>query len=201
MANSITVDGEIEAVLAKIKVPDSLSVKVGILDGATNEKGDPIAPYAAANEFGATINVPEHQRDLNFKVSKNGKSRFSKLSKANFQQSVNVPAHTVTIPPRPFMRSTIADKGKAWGDALKTQIQRNGTSMEGIRNALTAVGEMAANDIRQTIQNGVAPANAQSTVDKKRRKGNADPAHTLVDSGSMQAAISYEVDDESSTSG
>ncbi|MGJ8524338.1 hypothetical protein LMG33818_000046 [Halomonadaceae bacterium LMG 33818] len=197
MENSVTSDIDIEEALAKIQIPENLSVRVGILDGATNEQGDLIAPYAAANELGATIHVPEQQRDMNFKIAKDGKSRFSTLSKANFQENVTVPAHTVVIPPRPFLRSTVAEKGKNWAQALKFEIVQQGITADSVKLALTAVGEMAANDVRSTIQKGVNPANAPSTIKQKQRRGNADPEHTLVNTGSMQAAISYGVDDES----
>lgn len=48
----ITGGDKYKAVLAKI-AEQHVGVRVGILEGATTTDGEPIAPYAAANEFGS----------------------------------------------------------------------------------------------------------------------------------------------------
>jgi phage gpG-like protein len=96
---------------------DSNSLRVGMLDSETAKIGQ-------VHQFGATINIPEQKRAINFKVNaRTGKSRFSKLKKANFQQDVTIPAHSVTIPARPFMpiRDGVADLPTDWmSEVLET---------------------------------------------------------------------------------
>lgn len=60
--------------------------------------------YAAIHNYGGTIKIPARERTLNFKVNKNGQSRFAKLKHANFQQTVQGKAHAIKMPARPFMR-------------------------------------------------------------------------------------------------
>ncbi|MFW8236138.1 hypothetical protein ACOID8_31695, partial [Klebsiella pneumoniae] len=79
-------------------------LKVGFLEGAKYPDGTPVALVAATNEFGGTVKIPAHTRDLNFYVRRDGVSRFAKPSKANFAQSVMIPEHIVTIPSRPYFR-------------------------------------------------------------------------------------------------
>lgn len=41
-------------------------LKVGFLEGAKYPDGTPVALVAATNEFGGTVKIPAHTRDLNF---------------------------------------------------------------------------------------------------------------------------------------
>jgi hypothetical protein len=72
-------------------------LKVGFLEGAKYPDGTPVALVAATNEFGGTVKIPAHTRDLNFTFAVTA-FRFAKPSKANFAQSVMIPEHIVTIP-------------------------------------------------------------------------------------------------------
>ncbi|MGJ0579085.1 hypothetical protein ACR71G_13550 [Xenorhabdus bovienii] len=49
--------GKLKSALSNISKNLNIKVSAGILAGATNEDGEKIAPYAAANEFG-TRNIP-----------------------------------------------------------------------------------------------------------------------------------------------
>ncbi|WAT10147.2 hypothetical protein [Rouxiella badensis] len=54
--SSLKVGGKLQAAIARINTVKNISMKVGVLDGATNpETGEKIAPYAAANEFGHMV--------------------------------------------------------------------------------------------------------------------------------------------------
>jgi phage gpG-like protein len=100
---------------------DTTSLSVGMLDSATAKIGQ-------VHQFGAVIDIPEHRRTINFKVNaKTGKSRFSKLKKANFQQDVTIPAHSVTIPARPFMpiRNEVADLPTDWMDQVLETMRKH----------------------------------------------------------------------------
>lgn len=130
-----------------------LQMNVGILAGATNEDtGEPIAPYAAANEFG-----------------------------------------TLHIPARPFMRNTVAEKTGEWGETLGKLAKGKAQEPSGIEKAFNVLGTIMVQDIRDTIEHFIPPENADATVAAKIRKGRAQPEQTLVDSGSMQRAVDFEI--------
>lgn len=144
---------KLEAALAAISANLQLQMNVGILAGATNEDtGEPIAPYAAANEYG-----------------------------------------TLNIPARPFMRNTVAEKSGDWGEALSHLVSTRTQDASGIKQSFNVLGTVMVQDIRDTIEHSVPPPNAKATVDLKRRKGRANPTQTLVDSGSMQRAVDFEI--------
>ncbi|KLU14548.1 hypothetical protein AFK69_10055 [Xenorhabdus sp. GDc328] len=100
---------------------------------------------------------------------------------------------TRNIPPRPFMRSTIANKSDEWGKILGAQIKGRLQEVGGIEAAFETVGKEMALDIKDSIEQSLPPPNAPATVAKKTKKGRASPGQTLVDSGSMQRAVDFEV--------
>ncbi|BET96530.1 hypothetical protein [Xenorhabdus taiwanensis] len=144
---------KLRAALERIASTQTIQVNAGILAGATNEKtGEPIAPYAAANEFG-----------------------------------------TKNIPPRPFMRSTISNKSSEWGQLIGAQLRGRLQDTGGVEAAFNTVGMVMAADIRDSIEQSLPPPNAPATIARKAKKGIAAPDKTLVDTGSMQRAIDYEI--------
>ena len=86
----------------------------GSIRHASNQFGAEVktnVEYAAIHNYGGEIKIPARQRTLNFKIKKNGQSRFAKLKNANFQQTVQGKAHTIKMPARPFMRD-MSEKAK-----------------------------------------------------------------------------------------
>lgn len=62
--------------------------------------------YAAIHQFGGQITVPERQQTLHFKTSKRTGQKlqgFRKAGKADVHVATTIPAHSVTIPARPFL--------------------------------------------------------------------------------------------------
>ena len=100
---------------------------------------------------------------------------------------------TRDIPARPFMRNTVADKSGEWADTLGKLISRKPATPKGINSAFSVLGEVMVQDIRDTIEKIVPPPNAEHTVELKTKKGRANPTQTLVDSGSMQKAVNFEI--------
>lgn len=113
--------------------------------------------------------------------------------------------HTIVIPPRPFLRQTVATHRSAWvrllaqelktslrtpnraGDAqhaLQTLVQRLSTP----KQALTTVGKAMQTDITQTIHQTHTPPNAPATI---RHKGFDKP---LVETGTLQNSVTFQVD-------
>jgi len=86
------------------------------------------------------------------------------------------------IPPRPFLTNAMKNERK-WETILNAELDKG----RDLSQALTRVGEEMRNDIVRSIDANIPPANAQSTV---RNKGST---HTLIDTGAMKRATSYEV--------
>jgi hypothetical protein len=106
------------------------------------------------------------------------------------------------IPPRPFMRNTLAEKKGEWLRIIRSRASAN---PDDIRGAFELAGEVASKDVMKTIEDGQFEALADSTVEKKRNRGKThvnkkgakpasnNPEHPLIDTGAMQEAITYEV--------
>ena len=178
------VSGELEKLLKRYITPD-IVVKAGVLENATRgEGGTPVAEYAAYNEYGATIEILERTQTLYFKRKRDGSvgNRFVKKGKSDFAQDASV-----TIPSRPFLRSTLDAKADAWCDNLAEALEAGRTPKEAMR----LVGRRMADDIQATIKSNMPPDNAESTKRRKNAKGAGKG--TLIDSGSLLKSIDYEV--------
>lgn len=71
------------------------------------------ARYMITHVLGLTINYPARNRELNFKVnSESGLSRFSKKSKANFQQNTMSKAYSIKFKQRDPFKLTEEDYKK-----------------------------------------------------------------------------------------
>lgn len=165
------------------------TVGVGFLEGATYPDGTSVAMVAATQEWGATINREAAQTTIYRQVNaaatkflKNG--RFVKASKANFASTHATPAYTIIIPPRPFFRGMIKDKGPGWGDDMAKILPAAGYDAA---TALGRMGDRIKGQLQQSIVSFSDPRNAPSTI---RKKGFDDP---LVDIGHMLNSVDYEV--------
>jgi len=162
-------------------------LKVGFLEGSTYDDGTPVPVVAAVNEFGGTIDIPERKQDLHFKYDERTGDvghRFVRANKANFVQSVTVPAHKITIPPRPYFRNMIAAKSPEWGEELGKLMVRFDYDAS---DALAQMGERIKGQLQDSIVALRDPPNAASTL---RQKAGSNP---LVDTGHMLASVDYEV--------
>ena len=161
-------------------------LKVGFLEGATYPDGTPVAQIAAVQEWGGEIDVPARTQDLHFKQGKNGEvgNRFVKKNKADFVQTVTIPAHKIVIPPRPFFRKMIWAQSKGWGALVSTSLKKNNYDLEA---AMTATGEMIRGQLQNSIRQLTDPPLKQSTV---RAKGSEKP---LIETGHMLNSVDFEV--------
>lgn len=167
-------------------------VLVGVPRGTGNyEDGAPIAVIAAAHEFGATIEHPGGT-SYGYRTEKDavaGKSRFLKKGQGFMEAGVTGP-YKITIPERSFLRVPLrqgADELKAQWRALLPKVISGELTMQ---NVLDQVGGAAADLSRQAISEGIQPANAPSTVAKK--KGSNKP---LIDTGGLRRSITHVVED------
>lgn len=169
------------------RVSSGHAVRVGFLEGATYPDGTSVPMVAAVQEFGGSMNIPERTQDLNFKVNANtGKSRFAKADKANFAQTVTIPAHTVTIPARPFFRNMLDQKASGWGAQAGKALKAADFDA---KVALTRMGELIQGELQESIRDFTNPALAPSTI---RAKGFDKP---LIQSGTLLRSVNYEVKD------
>ena len=171
------------------KVGSGQAVRVGFLEGATYPDGTPVAQVAAAQEFGATINVPEHEQTIYRKVNDSGEfaanGRFVKAAKSNFATTHTVPAHVVTIPARPFFRRMIDEKSKKWGAQSGKALK---SSEFDAAKALSMMGQLIRRQLQGSIRALTDPPLSASTI---KDKGFAKP---LIDTGHMRNSVDFEVD-------
>ncbi len=140
------------------------TLKVGILEGATNKNGQSVAEYAFYNEFG-TRKPPQ-----------------------NDEQKANYEARAVGIPARPFMRNTLHNKSAGWAQVFSDGVKFEFGQANIVEQALKRVGLLAAADIRATIEASDFDPNALSTI---MRKGSSKIP--LKDTNALFNAIDSEV--------
>lgn len=183
--------GSLAKALSKYKDMNA-SLRVGVLEDATYPNGVPVAMVAFWNEYGATANIPAHTKTINRSINeKTGEfrrgGRFVKESAANFQNTVNVPAYSVTIPPRPFFRTTVSNNKKNWVLSIQNLMK-----MHEPEKAMGLMGEHIKDQIVQSIIGWSDPPNAPYTV---KKKGFNNP---LIQTGQLSRSISYEVNSDES---
>ncbi|MGP2516376.1 hypothetical protein [Yersinia sp. 2545 StPb PI] len=162
-------------------------LKVGFLEGSTYPDGTSVPMVAAVNEFGGSIDIPERTQDLEFNQnSRTGEvgRKFTKKGKGNFVQTVTIPAHTITIPPRPYFRNMLIEKAPGWGAEMGKILVSSGYDT---KKALGLMGERIQGQLKESIIKLDSPPNAASTL---RKKAGTNP---LIDTGHMLNSVDYEV--------
>lgn len=166
----------------------SVTVQVGFLENATYPDGTSVAYIAAVQEYGATINMPARQGEIYRKTREDGTwtkktgSRLVKKRKANLITKVNIPAHTITIPSRPFFRNAIAGNRQDWKKKYAFLLKRNAFEM-----ATKTLAEIIVGDIKKSITTLENPPLSKSTI---KRKGFNKP---LIDTGHMLNSVDYRI--------
>ena len=89
------------------------------------------------------------------------------------------------IPERSFLRVPIRANSKEFAQIFKELMPQVMGGQITMFQMLEQVGAKAAATSQEAISDGIAPSNAQSTID---RKGSSTP---LVDSGSLRQNITY----------
>ena len=184
-------DGKKLAELIK-KLTNAKSVDIGWNEEArypSNHRngGDFVANVAVINEFGGTAHVPAHRQKIYRSVNeqtgefKRG-ARFVKSKSANYETEVDVPAHDVIIPMRPFFRTMIARDKAQFGTILAKQLV---IANYDARVALGQLGRVVGIELSQTIDGWTTPGNADRTIARKKKD---DP---LNESGWMQSTVNH----------
>lgn len=102
------------------------------------------------------------------------------------------------IPPRPFMRPTIAEQRNAWRQALAKGAKAVMNGRLTVQMMLEQFGMMAAGDVKKTISAVTTPALKQSTLKARQRRKKTPGVSTkpLVDTGFMLSQVSSDVVDK-----
>jgi hypothetical protein len=195
VADALSGGEKLQAALAKVAAnlgpgDGRVLLRVGFLEGSTEQDGTPTPLVAFVNEFGATIQKKASSVTIYRKISKSGKllrkGRFVKRKQSNYATTHATPAHDIVIPPRPFFRNAIAKYGKDWPREIATRLKANDFDA---RKTLDQMGHLIEGQIRQSITDTNEPPNAPSTV--RRKKFNKP----LVDTGDMRKSVDHEIDD------
>ena len=93
---------------------------------------------------------------------------------------------TARIPPRPFMRTTIAQNRENWVEMVRKLVPVHGADL-----SLLKLGEEMKGKLVFSILNWVEPPNAPYTI---KKKGFDKP---LVETAQMSRSISYELTSDS----
>lgn len=161
--------------------------------GLQSDEDETLLKIAAANEFGATINIPARSQKIFRKINKDGSfnertgSRFVKKDKSNYSSWVTIEAYTITIPERSYIRSTVDDKEEKYHRLAKRAMGRIIDGTLDKFQGLSLMGQAVEGDIKKKIINLDSPPNAKSTIRKK------DSDNPLVDKGFLGGAIRYVV--------
>lgn len=94
-------------------------------------------------------------------------------------------------PPRPFLGPTADAKRAEWIKIFKAMLKGRVANGK-VDEAFEVVGQTAAADVTATIETMTTPELAPYTVEKKRERGRSDPEKLLVDSGTMEEAVSFD---------
>lgn len=132
-------------------------------------------------------------RELAAKIDKGGTLRVGFFEDQNYPDGTSLPLVAATnefgspsrgIPPRPFMRNTIAAKSGEWAPALAAILKQNGYDAP---QALDLMGTLIAGQIEQTISEFSSVPLKPSTIKKKGFDKQ------LIDSGLMRGHVNHEV--------
>lgn len=99
----------------------------------------------------------------------------------------------IGVPERSFIRSTADEEKKKWGGLMQEAIESVlDLTAPNANVALSRIGLVARDDIKDKISSGVEPENSRSTR-KKKTGSPTGITTTLIDTGAMRAAVNYVV--------
>lgn len=105
------------------------------------------------------------------------------------------------IPPRPFMRPTIAKKQQEWAKIAESGAKAVLAGKSQVGQVMEAIGLKAAGDIRKTISLITTPPLSPRTIEARRsrradKKTIGSLTKPLIDTGIMFGTLTNTVEDE-----
>ena len=143
-----------------------MKTSVGWFKGAKYQDGTSVAYVAMVQEYGTTFTHPGGTKYI---IGEDGKAVFVKNSYQGKVAGVTKP-HQIVIPPRSFMRTTIAEKENEWAKLAKSGAKAMVAGNASPRQVMEGIGLAASGDIRKKISEISSPALKASTVANKKRK-------------------------------
>lgn len=189
MPVSVKTKGTLDKLATRLKPNTAKAVLVGIDATEAAE----VAQYARYVEYGWVQRVTERQARFLYKTLPAEDKAFAPL-----------PGASLVNPPRPFLRGTFAAEGKNWREVLMRSMGRDLFDLD---LALTRVGVVAVEDIKQTIVRGgtsqqTFARRAPMTLalyeafrrGRKGKGGNDTTDKPLVLSGVLLNSISFQLE-------
>lgn len=135
-----------------------------------------------------TLGVQGDQAEKIHGDDKEGISNLRLAGVHEFGATIQTANGTINIPERSFLRSTFDKNHTRYLAAVRKLSDLVLIGKLEIKQALGIFGERATSDVKKTIEDGIDPENAESTI---ARKGSSLP---LVDTGELKnTAITYMV--------
>lgn len=155
-------------ILAKnLKELDGKVGRAGWFETSKYEDGTPVAAIAAVHEMGATIN---HPGGTPFFTTSDGSAHFVHKNTAFSFGLPETKPHQIIIPPRPFMRPTMAREKQAWLQIMGDGAKKVFLGTVSAKQVMEAVALRAAGDIAKTIAQLTSPPLKPSTIAARKRK-------------------------------
>lgn len=180
----------------RARIRSSATLNVG-WDSRTNyPDGTPVATVARVQEYGAVIHHPGGTRYItDAVVTLKGKllttTRFVGVGFKG--DTFRTSAHTIVVPPRPFIRPAITEHGDEWAKFVSRDIEETDAPLDVI---LERLGIRIVGDIQTAIRAVYAPPLKASTIRRRLKSGFSDygtASKPLIDSGVMLRTIRSEV--------
>lgn len=177
--------------IAALKAIENKKVEAGWFESNRYPDGKSVAYIASVLEYGCVIEVSGRTQTVYRKVDANGdfanEGRFVKAAKSNFATDHFVPAHTIVIPARPFMRLAYSNFKKSLPDLQKKLGKQFLDGKITADQMLGQIGLHLESLIIDSMQNGGWTPNAKSTI---ANKGFDKP---LKHWGTMMQTVTFKV--------
>jgi len=154
--------------------------------GIQADEDEKLIVIAAANEFGATINHPGGT-SYGYATPEDARKRRMRFLKGGSGYRVIgiTGPHTITIPARPYLRSTMDENQDRYFAISKKLVGQIVSGEQTKGGALEIMGQLIEGDIKRKIITLRSPPNKAATI---RRKGSDNP---LVNTGLLGGSIRF----------
>lgn len=175
---------------------EKATIRVGWDERTAYEDGTPVFKVARAQEYGATISHPGGTRYITDAIVTRRKKLImtTQFVGPDFVgEAMTTKAHTIVIPPRPFLRPAIAENSDGWLARIRDDIEKTDYPLEVI---LERLGVRMVGDIQKAIKGVQQPPLAKSTIQKRLKKGFSNlstATKPLIDTGLMLRTVRAEV--------
>ncbi len=144
---------------------DVTEVKVGI----QSDESETLLIIGASNEFGATIHHPGGTA-YGYRTAADAKKKKSTFLKkgTGFKVLGVTKPHTIVIPSRSYIRSTVDEKQEEYNKLIEVLFGRVIDGSLDMFSMLDLIGQKVESDIKRKIVTLKSPPNAASTIRKKK---------------------------------